>query len=237
MARFDWLKRLDEIWIRNGQYIEPLSEDWVQARRGRLTASGAAHIIPKWNPKGINTLRDKLMAQMETTFVWTELSLPQLDWGREHEKAAIATIELVLGVDMPEPGTVFHPALPYCSSTPDGLIDGHISVQIKCPHKRSIHLDYLYNKPILKTGPKGGRDKYWWQTQWEAWTSGADEILFCTFDPEQPRMTRLGVCEVPIDLEVHELFYRNSRRFRNFMETGKSDSSSQVQPIGIPLLF
>lgn len=233
----NWLERLDDIWPRTGAYIEPLSEDWRQARRGRLTASSAAHVIPKWTDKGIATLREKLLREMADGYKWTELDLPQLNWGREHEKAAIATIELTLGVDMPEPGMLFHPKYPFCTSTPDGLIDGHISVQIKCPHKRSIHLEYLYQKPILKIGARGGRAMYWYQVQWEAWTSSADQILFCTFDPDQPLATKLGVCEVPIDHEMHELFEKNSLRFKNYIETGRSTSQGTVKPIGIPQLF
>jgi len=233
----NWLERLDELWPGDGQHIETLSDRWKQARRGRLTASGAAHIIPKYTERGIASLVKKLRREMEPGWEWSELDLPQLNWGRDHEKAAIAHIELALGVDMPEPGMLFHPDRPYCSATPDGLIDGNISVQIKCPHSRNIHLDYFYNRPILRVGPRGGRDKYWFQTQWEAWVSGAEEILFATFDPEQPAATKLGIVEVPVDHAMYELFEKNCDRFKNFFEGGVSTSPGKVVPEGIPLLF
>lgn len=224
---FDWIKRLDEIFPRDGEYIEPLSERWIQARRGRLTASSAAYPIKVYG-KAIVGLRDKLMAQMQDDYEWAELDLPALRWGRDYEKAALASIDLKLGTELVEPGTLFHPEFPFCSATPDGLIDGHISVQIKCPHKAAIHLETLYGKPL--------KPLYANQVQWEAWVSGADQILFASFDPEQPLSTRLYLREIPVDRELFGLFERHVKKFRNYLE-GRGSHHSTVTPIGIPELF
>lgn len=223
----DWIARLDELWPRDGRYVKPLTEEWRQARRGRLTASSAAYPIKVYG-KAIETLRQKILGELEPTWKWRELSLPQLDWGRQYEPAAIANIELALGTDIVDPGCLFHPRFPYCSATPDGIIDGHISLQIKCPHNAQIHLDTFYGKKL--------KPLYALQTQFEAWVSGCDEIIFASFDPEQPIATQLHIREIPVDPVIQEIFEENVVRFKHLIETG-NDSHGRVTPIGIPTLF
>lgn len=226
MAALDWTQELDKIFVRDGAYILTNSPRWWQARRGRLTASGAPHTLVPFKDRGINTLMEKLREQMQPGWVPKELSMPGMEWGREYERAALSALDLRMGTDLIEPGTLFHPELSYCSATPDGIIDGHISVQTKCPHNGKIHLDNLYNHKILRIGPRGGREKYWYQVQWEAWVAQCDEILFVSFDPQQPMATRLSVTEVPVDLRTQEVFYKNAIRFRNLFESGRSLSNT-----------
>lgn len=163
--------------------------------------------------------------------------MPGLDWGRKYERAALSSLELQMGIDIVEPGTMFHPRYSYCSATPDAVFEseiGLISVQVKCPHNGQIHLDSLYNKPILQVGPKGGRRKYWYQVQWEMWVSGAVAALFVSFDPEQPAATKLAVCDIFRDDKMMRTFEHNSLKFRNLFETGLSLSTGTATPIGIP---
>jgi len=234
----DWLKQLDAIFPRDHKYIEPLSERWWQARRGRLTSSGAPHVIAPFGDRGVATLMKKLTAEMEPGWKPNELDLPQLRWGRKYERAAIASIELQLGVDIADPGTIFHQGYPFCSATPDGEFDD-VVIEVKCPHSREKHLKNIYDEPVLKVGKRGGRHKWWMQMQWEAWCRGhTDLILFASFDPEQPLATRLRLTEVPVDLEIQEKFERNVLRFKNLFENGVSISpGTNATPIGIPELF
>lgn len=229
----DWSAELDKIFVRDGSYITPLSEKWRQSRRGRLTASGGANTIVPFGDRGIATLMKKLRAEMQPDWAWKELSLPQLDWGRNYEGAALASVELALGAEVVEPGTMFHPRRPYCSATPDGLIDGHITLQIKCPHKPSIHLDTLYNKKLKLA--------YYRQVQWESWCAAADAIIFASFDPQQPLATRLIMIDVPINHQLIETFERNVDRFKVLFENELSgvppSKLGSVTPIGIPILF
>lgn len=227
-SRFDWISELDKVFVRDGSYITPLSEKWRQSRRGRLTASGGANAIVPFGDRGIATLVNKLRAELRPDWQWKELSLPQLDWGRDYEAAALASVELAIGAEVTEPGTMFHPRRPYCSATPDGLIDGRITLQIKCPHKPAIHLDTFYNKTIKLA--------YRRQIAWEAWVAGAEQIIFASFDPQQPIGTRLAIIEVPIDNELVDTFERNVDRFKLLFEGGGTNTG-RVTPIGIPELF
>lgn len=221
---FNWIARLDELWPRDGRYIKPLSEEWRQARRGRLTASGAAYPIKVFG-KGIETLRLKILDALRPEWQWRELSLPQLEWGREYEPAAIARVELDLGAEVVDPGCLFHPELPYCSATPDGIIDGHISLQIKCPHNPQVHLKTFYGEKL--------KPLYYCQVQFEAWVANCDQIIFASFDPKQPAATRLAIREIEIDLRLQETFDTNARRFKALIE-GRPDNPSRAIPITIP---
>lgn len=230
----DWLTRLNEIFPFDGEWIEPLSDRWWQARRGRLTSSGAPHVIAPFGDRGIATLMAKLRAEMEPNWEVKELDLKQLRWGRKWERAAIASIELELGVDIVDPGTIFHPKYPMCSATPDGEFDDTV-IEVKCPFSRTKHLANIYEVPVLKKGKRGGRHKWWYQMQWEAWCRPRTErILFASFDPDQPLATRLRLTEVPIDSEMQDKFAKNVERFRNLFETGRSTKPGTIRPIGIP---
>lgn len=230
----NWAGELEKLWKIDGRVIKTNSDEWWQARRGRLTASGAPHTIAPFKPQGINTLMGKLRDQMQPGWVKSQLDLEQLEWGNKWELPAIRHVEFKLGADLIEPGMLFHPRLPYCTGTPDAVIDGHIGVQIKCPHKAKIHLDNLYNKKILRVGPRGGREKYWYQMQWEAWVAGYDEMLFVSFDPEQPAATKLSITEVPVDNQMLDLFERNVARFKDLFESGQTLATGKASLLEIP---
>lgn len=230
----NWLQELGKLWTIDQRVIKTGTDDWWQARRGRLTASGAPHTIAPFKARGINTLMQKLRDQMTPGWVKTELDLDGMNWGNQWELPAIRHVEFKLGADMVEPGMLFHPRFPFCSATPDGVIDGHISVQIKCPHNAKIHLDNLYNQKILRLGPRGGREKYWYQMQWEAWVSGCDEMFFASFDPQQPSPTKLGLTPVPIDGAMLDTFERNVLRFKDLFESGQQLGEGNVSLLEVP---
>ncbi len=222
-----WVHRLDAVFLPDGKLIEPLSERWRQARRGRLTASERAAIIHDRRPAEWNALMDALDAELADDYQWVEKSAPALSWGRDNEKAALASIELAYGREVVEPGLIFHPELPFVAATPDGLIedDKRVSIQVKCPYNPKNHLDTLYTKTL--------RPVYYMQVQWEAWVTKADEIEFYSFDPRQPLATRLVRLDIPVNREVLDRFSENVRDFATMYSQGRRLAEGKLSPMGV----
>lgn len=234
-----WVQRLNKVFFPDGRFIEPLSERWRLARRGRLTASQRAEIIYKRNPKSWNLLIDKLNAELDPDYWRDEVrGVKALDWGRKYEPIAIANIMLDHGRDVIDPGLIFHPQHPWMAATPDGSIRDkgrRISIQLKCPYDSKNHLDLLYAKDVYKADPT-----YFYQAQWEAMIDGADDIEFYSFDIRQPLVSRLVRIDMPVQAEIVDRMYRNALEFADLfcsgqkMQTGKTTPEGVILPHGAP---
>lgn len=226
--RLDFLHRIDrEVVIAHN------SDEWHDARRGRLTASVRASTIYSFGAKGIKTLRDTVNAELSDGWDRKRLEVEAMEWGTDHEPQALAALAFHLGVFIDEPGLVFHMDLPYVAATPDGLfVDGNklVSVQAKCPMKPALHLEHVYKTKPLKP-------QYLRQVQWEAWVTRADRILFASFDPRQPAATQLALREIPVDLDMRERFRQNALRFEEIMDGGPLPTEGRIVGYnGIPEL-
>lgn len=227
-----WLKKLYAVFPPHGDFIEPLSEEWRQARRGRLTASARAEIIYKRNPKSWNLLMDKLDHELSPDYQWTEANAKALSWGRDHEAEAISNIILDHGRDVQNPGLVFHQQHPWIAATPDGRVcEGRrrASVQIKCPYDSKNHLATLYQKKLDPT--------YFYQIQWEAWVDRANEIEFYSYDPRQPLPTRLVRLDIPVNQKVLDTFRANALEFAAMYCSGTRMNTGTTTPMGVVMPY
>jgi hypothetical protein len=226
-----WVQRLNKVFFPDGQFIQPLSERWRLARRGRLTASMRAEIIYKRNPKSWNLLIDKINAELEPDYYKEEVhGVKALNWGRKYEPIAIANIMLDHGRDVIDPGLIFHREHPWMAATPDGSIRSggrRISIQIKCPYDAKNHLDMLYSKKVDPT--------YFYQVQWEAMIDEADDIEFYSYDHRQPLATRLVRIDMPVEQEVVDRLYRNALEFGDLFVSGKKLAIGKTVPEGVIL--
>lgn len=233
----DWTAELRRIWTPGPNRVVTLSDEWWQARRGRLTASSRARSIA--GPRAVGNfpkLKEKILAELRPDYVRPEQgNFAATEWGNKHERSALSNLELALGLDPDEsfePGFMLHPSRPYVGCTPDLLIDRmsedrgllipaiakparrrhRTSVQVKCPHDPAIHEKTLLTKKL-------SNDQYRYQIQWEGWVSDADELLFVSYDPEQKRVERqLALVPIPIDLDLWRIFDERCDQFRDFVE-------------------
>lgn len=233
-----WVQRLNKVFPPRGGFIEPLSEDWRNARRGRLTASKRAEIIYNRRPAEWNALADELEKELSPDYQWTEITGNRaMDWGREHEKEALGNIMLDYGFDVIDPGLRFDREHPWIAATPDGWHEGSetgelTTVQIKCPYLTKNHLDTLYTRSI--------KPVYYYQVQWEAMVSQARLIEFYSYDPRQPLATRLVRLPIERSEEVIDKLRRHALEFgemfenRKRMAEGKTTASGVILPYGDP---
>ena len=148
------------------------SEEWYQARLGKITGTGFAKVLAKG--KGIT--RDGYMydlcAERLTGVPTPHYVDKNMDWGTENEPAARRWYEQVYGVSVVQVGFVEMNDDTGCS--PDGLVGNDGMIQIKCP-KTVNHLKMIENSKI--------EGKYLTQIQGELWVCERKWSDYVSYDP------------------------------------------------------
>lgn len=112
--------------------MEQRSPEWFSARKGRITGSmvGAALGLDP------NTSRDEAMRRMVRAYQ----GLPSefegniaTSWGTNHEEEAREAFEYHVGTRVAPATFVVHPTLSWLGASPDGYVDNHALLEIKCP--------------------------------------------------------------------------------------------------------
>lgn len=181
------------------EFIEPNTERWFLARRGRVTASSRAETIGL--AKSLNDLgplAQEIRAELAPDYTRTPITNAYMQWGHDHEREALANVAMELGTDFVEPGLIFSNIFPGAACTPDAFFGNEVTCQVKCPFFSKNHLAMVYTKTITRT--------YWYQVQFESWLSGRDQIMFASYDTRQPLPTRLFMQWVTPDHELHKHF-------------------------------
>lgn len=170
--------------------IAPLSPEWWEARRGKITSSRVRTAV-NGTRDGKNALLDRLQAELEPGFQWPpEVDVKALRWGKEQEPKCRRLIEFMYDADAYEPGLRFHADVPILGSTPDYAITDklaecapHTVGEIKCPLLLKHHTK-------LSMGLKYHR-LYSTQVQCHMLVFGAGEAWFTSYHPAAPRGAKL----------------------------------------------
>jgi hypothetical protein len=181
--------------------VDQRSPEWRQLRAGKLTGSRAKHILAAGRGKeeavGRRDLRYQLAAErltgepQEDTF-----ANGAMQWGIDHEAAAVAAYEAVTGQMVEAIGFCEHDTL-LAGTSPDGFVGADGLLSIKCP-KTSTHVGYLR----ADTEPS----EYVAQNTHELWLTGRAWIDFVSFDPRLPELLQLLIVRVtrtPEQLETY----------------------------------
>src|SRR5689334_16737738 len=121
------------------------TDEWRQARIGKVTASRVADIIRK-TKTGYSTTRANYLAELLVERLTGQpaqqfISGP-MQWGTEQEPNARAAYEFKTDREVINGGFVIHPGIPDSGASPDGLIGADGMVEIKCPLS-ATHIDTL----------------------------------------------------------------------------------------------
>lgn len=148
------------------------SKEWKDARVGSIGAS-SIHRIMTAGTGALDTLREEYRRE-RALGEERQFRSRALDWGKKHEPAARATVELATGIDFEETGLVVHDELFYVGASPDGLnVEQRVGLELKCPYRQGNHLKHFEKIP----------KPYLWQMQAGLWVTGFERWLFASFDP------------------------------------------------------
>lgn len=169
------------------------SQEWMDARLGRATASRVADIVAKtrsgWGASRANYMAE-LIAERLTGVNAATYTNSAMQWGTDHEPQARALYELMVGADVTEVGFIDHPTIAMSGASPDGLVGDVGLVELKAPNT-ATHIETL----------RGGKisDRYIVQVQFQMACTGRAWCDFCSFDPRMPPEMQLFVQRVRRD--------------------------------------
>ena len=160
--------------------IEQGTPEWLNARLGQPTASRMADVNAK-TKTGYGAGRKNYMAELlveRLTGDPTEsfISAP-MQRGIELEPVARAAYEIETGRDVTEVGYINHPKIAMSGASPDGIVNSHGLIEIKCPNL-ATHLDTLRSLKVDK--------KYNLQMQWQMACTGRRWCDFVSYDDRLP---------------------------------------------------
>ena len=170
--------------------MEQKSEEWFQARLGKVTASRVADVIAK-TKSGYSASRDNYMAQLIcerlTGQKGESFTNSAMQHGTETEPLARSAYENLRNLMVEEVGFVPHPRIRDSGASPDGLVGLFGMLEIKCPNT-ATHIDTL----LTQTVPS----KYITQMQWQMACCERQWCEFVSFDPRLPQDLQLFVKRV-----------------------------------------
>ncbi|MCP4337784.1 MAG: YqaJ viral recombinase family protein [Desulfobulbaceae bacterium] len=156
--------------------VEQGTDEWLQMRLGKLTASRFSDVISKGRGSAPSKTRESYMYQLAAEILTEQ---PQdsfknsaMDWGNECEPAARAAYELKHDTDVIE--CAFIEKNEWLGVSPDGLVGEDGLLEIKCPNTTTQIKRFLSGE-----FPK----EYMAQVQGQLWVSGREWCDFVSYDP------------------------------------------------------
>ena len=176
------------------EHLEQRTDEWLQARVGKVTASQFKHVLAK-TQKGLPTAA-------RTTYLWQQVierltgqpapvaRTVAMQWGTDQEPFALQEYNEAHLVNVETVGFVQHPTLAVGCS-PDGLVTEDMAatglVEIKCPYNSAVHLETWLN---------GMPEEHQAQVQGQMWLTDRQWCDFVSFDPRMPADLQLYVQRV-----------------------------------------
>lgn len=187
--------------------MEQRTDEWFQARLGKVTASKVADVMAK-TKSGYAASRDNYMAQLVVERMTNKqleaFTNAAMEWGIHQEPFARAAYEIKTGVVVEEVGFIDHPRLPNAGASPDGLVGDEGMVEIKCPNT-ATHIETLLSKEVPW--------KYYAQMQWQMACTGRLWCDYVSYDPRMPENTQLFIQRVYRDADNIELMEKEVVKF------------------------
>ena len=162
--------------------MEQRTDEWFQARAGKVTASRIADVVAKLkNGKpgaSRNTYMGQLIAERLSGQAAESFSSAAMQWGTETEPMARDAYTFANNAEVVEVGFIEHPEISMSGASPDGLVGDDGLVEIKCPNT-ATHIETLLTEKI--------QQKYIDQMQWQMACTGRKWCDFVSFDPRMPQ--------------------------------------------------
>ena len=193
--------------------MDQRSDEWFQARLGKVTASRIADLMAR-TKSGYSTSRAnytaELIAERLTGIKGDFYQNAAMQWGTEQEPHARAAYEILKGVLVNEVGFVPHPTISDSGASPDGLVEEDGLVEIKCPFT-ATHLDFLTTGNVP--------EKYNLQMHWQMACTGRAWCDYVSYDPRLPPKMGIAIKRVNRDATLIGQIEDEVRTFLSELDT------------------
>lgn len=190
------MRRFEEI------YCAQRSPEWLQARCGRLTSTGAAAMLTRVKSGDYGAGRRHLQTQLVLERLTGKpqdsgwLSKAMQD-GIDREPDALLMYEAITGQIVERTGFLRHTELMAGASLDGHLGNFEVIVEAKCP-MAATHLEYL------RTGKVPGN--YLAQITHQLWVTGAHSCDWLSYHPDFPDALQVQIVQVhrnELDIEAY----------------------------------
>lgn len=172
--------------------MDQRSDEWFQARLGKVTASKINDILAK-TKSGYSTSRSNYLIQLVSERLTGQKTDTYINTAMQHgidteDEARSAYI--FAHANVIEEGFVDHPSIPMTGASPDGLVGDDGLIEIKCPLP-TTHTQTLMSEEAPK--------KYINQMMWQMACTGRKWCDFVSYCPSFPENLKLFVKRVERD--------------------------------------
>lgn len=216
--------------------LEEGTQEWLDARRGRITASDRAHKILYSHDKTLDTMMDQMGEELKHP-AGSNFTSAATDHGHAFESQAVDEYDmarLTFGEIIKSPGLFVHPSWDIASATPDFFVGDDVSGQIKCPYKLKNHLN------LLHFGCRKVSARYYTQVQFEAYVTGRDKIVFVSYHPDARHTNQLHIEEIEVCQKTQDKFHQKLSLINHMLVNSErfvEKESAETLDGGIPDLF
>lgn len=188
------------------------SDAWHQSRLGVITASNAWKVVSKGRGNAPSETRRTYMMSLVAeiaTGVWEDIKSPILQWGKDNEDGARSSYELLTNNEVTEVAFVFKNDTFRCGVSLDGIANGNIPAEYKCPWNTVHYLNFLLEEKIKK--------EYFYQCQFGMWVTGGSQYHMGQYDPRMKK-SPFHMAAVPICPEAQAEFDAEVPKFIKEMD-------------------
>jgi putative phage-type endonuclease len=177
--------------------INQNSEEWLELRKGKFTASTFKNLFLSKTTAGYNNEIYRVVYERLTGESPESFNNEYMDRGHELEPFARNAYEMESFNTVLDGG--FFELNDYVGCSPDGLVDEDGQVEIKCP-KYSTHIKYLLDKKLPS--------EYLYQVHGQLYVTGREWSDFIAYHPQlEPQIIRVYpdnkiIEEIKTELEV-----------------------------------
>ena len=154
--------------------VEQRSFQWHIMRLGVITASGIDAILAKTGSATRDGYMATLIAEIATGAPAEPVSAKTLQWGIDHEPAAIEAYSFMTGNVVEQIPFVYRDGDMRCGCSPDGVTEKK-TIECKAPWNTRYHIEAIVDGRIKK--------EYQEQAQFQMWVCGTESVDFVSFDP------------------------------------------------------
>lgn len=205
------------------------NDAWIKKRVGKITASRVGDIARRtkqgkpyatWTDYVFEVLTERLTGMATEHFV-----SKAMQWGIDHEAAAVAHYAFETGHAALFSDFVDHPSIEMTGASPDRLIGEDGLLEVKCPTTAN-HVGFLLDGDIENLGAN-----YPWQVQWQLACTGREWCDFMSFDPRLPVHLQSKIVRVERHEETIEQAESAVREALSFI-ADKEQALAELSEIG-----
>lgn len=187
--------------------MQQLSNEWFQARAGKVTASRIADITAR-TKSGYSATRANYMSELISERLTGQklenFTSEAMQWGIDLEPKAKNMYEFEKDCQVIDAGFVQHPEIKDAGASPDGYVLDDGLIEIKCP-KTATHINTILTEDIPK--------KYMFQMQWQMACTNRSWCDFVSFDPRMPQGLNIFIKRVERNKDTIEILIQEVKLF------------------------